>query len=69
MVHKANAPLQGTADLVATITPSSIARDPESSVTPQNVAILTSYDLLPKRQKAIIVPGRLDISFSARYEN
>ncbi|KAA8897627.1 hypothetical protein FN846DRAFT_910298 [Sphaerosporella brunnea] len=49
--------LKGTTTLAAAITPSEIQHRPTCSVSQENVSVLTSYDLLPKYRRAIIVPG------------
>ncbi|KAF8252498.1 hypothetical protein K440DRAFT_633807 [Wilcoxina mikolae CBS 423.85] len=49
--------LHGTGALISTIPHSSIHADPSCSVSQQEVTHLTSYDLLPKNRKTIIVPG------------
>jgi hypothetical protein len=49
--------LEGTGDIIAEIKFHRILHDPACSVTHQDLSLLTSYDLLPKENKTIIVPG------------
>jgi hypothetical protein len=48
---------KGLGDLLGEIPLDSVEANPDTSVALEDLATLTSYNLMPKEQKTIIVPG------------